>query len=371
MDDADVFSASLQWQGKTALPSQLFKDRGVPMRFFVYVGAMRKAVCDLLEACGGVVIGSVHGSIPIRYVDADDALPLKSGPKTVYSHLWVLHSIRAGHLKPLDSYILEVASAKKSASKRTPARRVTAVSSSSVSSPDFTEDMDQAILRLARTNARELEAEPQSPVFWRKALKVLGFADCTWEDVRDRYLSIMSDVGEEDHQSGSSDGEDDLDNELDLEKQYVASESKLVKFLTASSTKPRIASRRLAEKMNDGDVFVAPPQIVDVRKDLMNGSKGHQVFGNADDKFGQFGDGVDHHAMSNGMSNGISNGMSNGGGRSAEEMVLRLARETGVSQKVALHGLLVCGGNASRARKYLQGLDMSETRKSDLTLLKF
>lgn len=328
------------------------------MRFFVYSGSMREPLCELLKACGGEISGSVHGSIPIRYAAGQD--DAGHSIKSVYSHRWVLNSIQSGSLQPLADYLLEApssdkkkGSATKAHVKRTPARHVaTAIASagSSVSSPDFTEDMDQAILRLAKRNARELEAEPQSPVFWRKALKMLGFTECTWEDVRDRYLSVLCDTGEEDHQSGSSEGEEEVEENELAQQSVAASESKLMKFLTASSTKPRIASRRLANKAESGGGAVAP-QVVDVRKNLMNGSKGHQVFGDA----------VPHPPppleevvvvappSSKGPMGPLPQGLS------AEDMVARLARETGCSHKVALHGLLVCGGNAGKARRYLRG----------------
>ena len=389
------FSSTLQWLGEAALPSRLFRDKGVPMRFFVYNSPMRKPLCDLVESCGGEVSGSVHGCIPIRFVASNLAVP-KLGPKTVYSHKWILHSIGSAQLQPLDSYVLEVESSsagKKSRSaKRTPARPRQAMTASSplnsslsMSSPDFTEDMDKAIRRLAKQNARELEVEPQSPVFWRKAHKILGFTDCTWEDVRDRYLSVLCDNGEEDHQSGSSSGgEEELDG--DLERRSVASESKLMKYLTASSAKTRFTSRRLAEKADTGSLVVVVPQVVDVRKDLMNGTKGHEVFGNVADDHYQNGSGVllssssaDHvffydDFMLNGAmhpplppppppsstfrAGSVANSGA-GNGVTAEEIVSRLSREAGVSHKVALHALLVCGGNASKARRYLLGKTMA------------
>jgi hypothetical protein len=333
LDETKWFGPSFEWLGETALPPHLFKENGVGIRVFVYKSFLRSSLCALLEACGALISGNVHGSLLLRVVQPEvPKTPSGRGPRNIYSHKWVLQSIQLGQLQRLDRYVVERGNNNNNeAGKRSGGHRVLSFSSSR----EFTDDMDSAILELVRKNAVQLEVQPQSPMFWRTAWKELGFKDCTWEEIRARYLHHLCETGEEDHQSGTSEGDEDADVELE-QQNAVAQENKLMKMLQESSTKPRIASRRLAEKKqeSEGSNVMAPPVVVDVRKDLMNG-KGWQVFGHADQK------------------NNISNG------HSAEEMVARLAREAGVSHKVALHGLLVCGGNASNARLYLSGKPLS------------
>lgn len=237
----------------------------------------------------------------------------------------------------------------------------------------WTEDMDLSLLAYAQGHQAELDADRLSPSFWKSAQTVLKL-NCTWKDAMMRYqwltmsrdaghevslrvilerisssdgslVDVLNDVDEEDYQSGSSEaGEDEYDDD-ELARASLASQDSLMKMLSASVSKPRVASRRLAEKqvrgMEQPQPSMGSPSELQVRKNLQfaNG----MVEANGAD-----------HALSGRKRTGSGGKL---GSLNARDAVSMLADEVGVSHKIAMHALIVNGGSMSGARRYLNGVD--------------
>jgi len=291
---------------------------------FLYKSPLREALSKLLRVCGASIVGSVNNNgILIGFAKEDGTAEgdYKS-KKPVYSHKWVLQSVAMGAMQALDKFVFRVPSspaAVKNNYHKTPVGR-RGLAASSVSSPEFTDDMDSAILNLAQTLAEQLEVEPSSPEFWKQAHKRLGFRGCSWTDVRDRYMEHLrelqvhvepvssssgaSSVGgideeEEDHQShcGDSDDEDEVD-EVEFRRKSFQSEQKLKESIMKVAGRPNNKNNKDLKKRSRGKNEPLTP------KDIIS------------------------------------------------DMAIKFE----VSEKVAVHALLVNGGNVGKARRYLKGL---------------